>query len=232
MFRKSETEKLMIATLKACKPVEAYLEKRRKVGDAFEALEVKIQKAEEDQKTFLRNAGAIEAKRLLGEATEEEEQDLDAAMTHARDRKDRLEAARDALTLQQRTLNEQLDGHQETFGLALSKLQQAVLQELNEELKQAVRQVGLAIYKLYAFNAACGVGGYRKEIYEMFIPSMTGRENLFEWPVRFHPRTNEITKEQWKDAPEAVKIHERLNIIGQCRRQMDSIERNMPREPE
>ena len=65
-----DTEKQIAATIKAFKPIEAYLQQKKKLAEAFTALDAKVAKTEEDHKAFMQKAGAREAQRLLGEAND------------------------------------------------------------------------------------------------------------------------------------------------------------------
>ena len=153
-----DTEKQIAATIKAFKPIEAYLQQKKKLSDAFAALEAKVAKTEEDHKVFMQKAGAREAQRLLGEANDADASSLDAGMLEIRDQRDRLEAARQALSLQQNTLTAQSADLLNQASQALSTLAKVVEADLNEELRQAALQVSSIVNKLYAFSTATHFG--------------------------------------------------------------------------
>lgn len=72
--------------------INEYLQQQKKINDAFAALDTKITGVREQHKELLRKAGAVEARRLLGELSDEEAQTLDISLTQTREQQDRLSA--------------------------------------------------------------------------------------------------------------------------------------------
>ncbi len=108
---------------------------------------------------------------------------------------------------------------------ALTKLAGAVEAELEEELKLAVAQISSVTHRLYAFYTASNVDvGYNKRLFEMSIPALDGT-NLFIEPVHFHPRHNHITRSNWEQTPEAVKIYDQMKVMGQTYQQLKNLDR-------
>ena len=211
---KSETEKQISATSKAFKPIEAYLQRRNKLAQAFEALAQKNEQVGQAHKSFLQHAGEMEARRLLGEASNDDAQKLDTGMLDIRDQQDRLAAAHHALSSQKAELDQQVKPLHEQAAKSLTQLKHAVEGELDQELRRAAAQVSAVVARLYAFHNATGMGIPGRQLMEIVIPSAVNGENLFQAPVRFHPVNHEVIHSHWERDAEAKALHERLKGFG------------------
>jgi len=211
---KPETEKQMAATLKAFKPIEAYLQQQKKLTAAFDALDEKVARTEQDHKTFLQKAGALEAKRLLGEVSDAEAETLDTGLTQIRDQQDRLTAARQALALQKAELDKQIRPLYDQAAHSLTQLKRAIEVELEQEMQQAVVKITAAVNSLYALYSATGMGMPSRDIMGIKIPSLLDGTNLFQEPVVFHPLNNDVVRSYWDSDADAKALHEKLRDFG------------------
>lgn len=236
---KPETQKQLAATVKAFKPIEAYIAQKKKIAAAFEALEEKIARTGAEHKSFLQKAGALEAKRLLGEASDADAQTLDTDLIAVRDQQDRLSAARQALELQRAELDRQVKPLYGAAGQAIGDLRRAIEAELDQEMRQAASMLTSAVNRLYAFHAATNAGLPPRAIMDMKIPSPVDGTNLFQEPARFHPIDNRIIQSAWEDDMDAKALHDRLeafgtayNILRRDERRVDEAEQKAEREAE
>lgn len=219
----------MSATAKAFKSADAYLTQHKKLEEAFAALDAEKEKMENEHKGVLAAAGNVEASRLLGEEmTGDATQNLDGDLMKVRDQQDRLAAARNALEARKKALFGQLSAQASAANQALSNLTRAVEQELNEELIQAVNQVTAIVNRYYALYDGSHYGSlYKRDVFEMRIPSLTDGSNLFRQPVRHHVRTHEVLASAWKDDPEAVKLSEQIDVLGKTNQALQLMEKRM-----
>lgn len=236
---KPETQKQFTAVLKAFKPIEAYIAQKRKIAAAFEALEEKVTRTEAEHKSFLQKAGALEAKRLLGETSDADAQMLDTDLIAVRDQQDRLTAARQALELQQAELDLQIKPLCEAAGQAIGDLRRTFDAELDQEIQQAVLMLTSAVNRLYAFRIATGTSLPSREIMDLKIPSVVDGTNLFHPPVRLHPHDNRVIEAGWEKDKDAKALHDRLqtfgvsySILNREARRVDDVQRQAEREAE
>ncbi|MGE0190134.1 MAG: hypothetical protein AB7Q04_12725 [Steroidobacteraceae bacterium] len=236
---KPETEKQFAATLKAFKPIEAYIAQKKKIAAAFEALEEKVARTEAEHKSFLQKAGALEAKRLLGEANDADAQVLDTDLIAVRDQQDRLAAAHQALELQQEELDRQVKLLHEAAGQAIGDLRRMFEADLDQEMQQAASMLTSAVNRLYAFRTATGTSLPSREIMHMKIPSLVDGTNLFQEPARFHPHDNRVIEAGWEKDKDAKALHDRLRALGiaysilhRDERRVDDVQRQAEREAE
>jgi len=211
---KPETEKQMSATSKAFKPIEAYLQRKKKLAQAFDALADKTAKTEQEHKSFLQKAGAMEAKRLLGEASDGDAQTLDTGIINIRDQQDRLAAAHQALSMQKAEMDKQVKPLNEHAAQALTQLKRAIEAEMDQELVQAAARISAVVGKLYTFYNATSIGIPNSQIMDLIIPSAVNGENLFQSPVRFHSSNHDEVRSYWDSDPEAKDLHDRLQGFG------------------
>ena len=209
-----ETEKQIAATFKAFKPIEAYLSQKKKLADAFTALETKIAKTEEEHKAYMQKAGVREAQRLLGEIDDKEGQTDDNGLLQIRDQRDKLDATRQVLMMQQDALSAQSEGFYKQASEALSTLAGTVEAELNDEMKQAAEVMSSAVSKLYAFNIATKFGRISRDLLDIEIPSLTDGANLFKRPARYHPTQNTLLSAHWESDPAAKALHDKVREMG------------------
>jgi hypothetical protein len=236
---KPETQKQIAATLKAFKPIETYIAQKKKISAAFEALEEKVARTGAEHKSFLQKAGALEAKRLLGEASDADAQVLDTDLIAVRDQQDRLSAARQALELQQAELDRQVKPLYEAAGQAIGDLRRVIEADLDQEMRQAASMLTSIVNRLYAFRHATGIGLPSREIMDMKIPSVVDGTNLFQEPARFHPRNDSVVEAAWEKDADAKALHDSLqafgiayNILHRDERRVDSVERQTERDTE
>lgn len=236
---KPETQKQIAATLKAFKPIEAYIAQKKKIVAAFEALEEKVARTGAEHKSFLQKAGALEAKRLLGEASDADAQVLDTDLITVRDQQDRLSAARQALTLQQAELDRQVKPLYEAAGQAIGDLRRIIEADLDQEMRQAASMLTSIVNRLYAFRHATGIGLPSREIMDMKIPSVVDGTNLFQEPARFHPRNDSVIEAAWEKDKDAKALHDSLQAFGVAysilhrdERRVDDAQRQTERDTE
>lgn len=211
---KPETQKQFNATVKAFKPIEAYIAQKKKIAAAFDALEEKVVKTGAEHKSFLQKAGTLEAKRLLGEASDADAQVLDTDLIAVRDQQDRLTAARQALELQQAALDRQVKPLYEAAGQAIGDLRRIIEADLDQEMRQAASMLASAINRLYAFYTATGIGLPSRALMDIKIPSVVDGANLFHAPARFHPHDHRVIDEAWSKDIEAKSLHDSLQALG------------------
>jgi hypothetical protein len=226
---KPETEKQLSTTTKALKSAETYLTQHKKLEEAFTALDAEKEKMEKEHTDVLASAGNVEASRLLGEElTGDTAQNLDGNLMKVRDQQDRLAAARSALEARKKALFGQLSAQSSAANRALSDLTRTIEQELNEELTQAVNQITAIVNRYYALYSGSHYGSlYKRDVFEMRIPSLTDGRNLFKEPARYHPRTDEVVASAWKDDPEAVKLCEQIDGLGRTNQVLQRMEKQM-----
>lgn len=236
---KPETEKQFAATIKAFKPIDAYIVQQRKIEQAFIALEDKNTKAQADHKAFLQKAGMLEAKRLLGEVSNADAQVLDTDLIAVRDQQDCLTAARQALELQQVELDRQVKPLYKAAGQAIGDLRRTIEADLDQEMRHAAAMLTSTVNRLYAFRTATGIGLPRREIMDMKIPSVVDGTNLFQEPARFHPHDHRVIDEVWENDKDAKALYDRLqtfgityNILRRDERRVDDAQRQAEREAE
>ena len=217
--------KTLAATIKMFKPIESYMTHHKKVQDAFTILDERVEEAKTRHKDALSKAGALEARRLLGEIKEEEAQSLDNDLTNIRHEQDRLESARKALDGQMRVLFSQAESQSSNAGRALSDLIRVMEEELNGELEEASALVTSVINRLYALRVATGLPFHKQRIFDIEIPSIVGDKNYFTAPVRYHPRDGHILENRWKQDQEAVTLYEKLEYLGKTFAAVQRLER-------
>ncbi len=236
---KPETQKQLTTTVKAFKPIEAYIAQKKKIAAAFEALEEKVTRTGAEHKSFLQKAGELEAKRLLGEASDADAVVLDTDLITIRDQQDRLTAARQALELQQIELDGQVKPLYKAAGQAIGDLRRTIEADLDQELQQAATTITSIINRLYAFRTATGIGLPRREIMDMKILSVVDGTNLFQEPARFHPHDNRVIEAGWEKDKDAKALYDRLQVFGiaysilhRDERRVDDIQRQTERTAE
>ncbi len=236
---KPETQKQIAATIKAFKPIEAYIAQKKKIAAAFDALEEKVARTGAEHKSFLQKAGALEAKRLLGEASDADAQVLDTDLIAVRDQQDRLSAARQALELQQDELDRQVKPLYEAAGQAIDDLRRVIEADLDQEMQQAAATLTSIVNRLYAFRNATGIGLPSREIMDMNIPSVIDGTNLFQEPARFHPRNDSVVEAAWEKDKDAKALHDSLQALGVAysilhrdERRVDDAQRQTERDTE
>ena len=223
---KSEFNKQLAATEKAFKPVEAYQQQQEKMAKAFEALDAKIAKTEQEHKAFLQKAGSVEAKRLLGETSDAEAETLDMSLISIRDQQDRLAAARQSLTLQKDELDQQIKAlHEQAIG-TLSELKNTLIAELDQDMRQAAALITSAVNRMYAFSQATGIGSVGDKLLGIVIPSLSDGANLFQQPVFHHPIHQAVIRSWWDSDREAMALHDRLRDFGIAYRVISRDERH------
>lgn len=222
---KPETQKHLAATARAMKSAETYLQQQKKINEAFAALDTKITGAREQHKELLRKAGAVEAKRLLGELSDEEAQTLDISLTQTREQQDRLSAATDALKIQKQHLDAEAKEHLQSATVALSDLASAFHREIEEELQQTATLITSIVDRLTAFEDATGFGGFSDEYRHIEMPSLVDGRNLFRASVSHIADAPPF----WRQNNEAVKIHERLSGFGHIYRRLCCLETQVQR---
>lgn len=236
---KPETQKQIAATLKAFKPIEAYIAQKKKIAAAFDALEEKVARTGAEHKSFLQKAGALEAKRLLGEASDADAQVLDTDLIAVRDQQDRLSAARQVLELQQAELDHRVKPLYEAAGQAIGDLRRVIETDLDQEMRQAASMLTSIVNRLYAFRHATGIGLPSREIMDIKIPSVVDGSNLFQEPARFHPRNDSVIEAVWEKDKDAKALHDSLqafgvayNILHRDERRVDDAQRQAERDTE
>lgn len=222
---KPETQKHLAATTRAMKSAETYLQQQKKIDDAFAALDSKITSAREQHKELLRKAGAVEARRLLGELSDEEAQTLDISLTQTREQQDRLSAATDALKIQKQHLDAEAKKQLEFTAFALSDLARVFHREIEEDLQQAGALMTSIVDRLTAFEDATGFGSFGDEYRHIKMPSLIDSRNLFRAPVSHVADAPPF----WRQNDEAVKIHERLSSFGHIYRRLSFLETQVQR---
>ena len=150
MFRKPETEQMLEETTKLFKPINTYLENQRKVSEALTTLDDKMLKSEDKHKDYIQTMGMIEAKRLLGQATDKEEKSLNVSLTDIRDEKDLLQSAKVTLEKQSEIMQQQAGEQSETAGQILTPLARTIDSELEEELREAAARITSVVSRLHA----------------------------------------------------------------------------------
>jgi hypothetical protein len=236
---KPETQKQLSTTVKAFKPIEAYIAQKKKIAAAFEALEEKVTRTGAEHKSFLQKAGMLEARRLLGEANDADAVVLDTDLIAIRDQQDCLTAARQALELQQVELDGQVKPLYEAAGQAIGDLRRTIEADLDQELQQAATTISSIINRLYAFRTATGIGLPRREIMDMKILSVVDGTNLFQEPARFHPHDHRIIDEAWEKDKDAKALYDSMqalgiayNLLRRDERRVDDVQRQVGREAE
>ncbi len=225
--QKHDTQKLFSIAEKTLKAAEAYLDQHRKLDEAFVALEVEREKMEQEHKEILTVAGSAEASRLLGETPAISPKTLDASLMRVRDQQGRMVAAKQGLSEKKHAMFATLESQAEEVNVTLSGLARSIEHDLNEELKQAVAQINSIVNRYYALYSAARYGSlYKRQVFEMKIPSLVDGENLFREPARYHVRTNEVLASAWKDDEAAVKLHERVAPIGTINQRLQSMEKS------
>ncbi|TAH37801.1 MAG: hypothetical protein EYC62_00805 [Alphaproteobacteria bacterium] len=226
---KPETQKQYAATLKIFKAADAYISQHRKVDEAFAALEVERQAMEKGHKEFLATAGHIEARRLLGETTEADSQQVSAGLLQVRDQQDRLAAARSALEERKKTLSAQIEAQAEAANGSLSDLSSAIAKEMDEELRRIVENLNSFAARCYAIYSGTHYDSWRnRDMFSLRINSLESGGNIFEDPT--HGKRLEEGAEpvpQWTLDPSAMKIYEQLRDLGQTNRTLQRMEREM-----
>ena len=222
-----KAQKLFPSTEKVFKAAEAYIAQYDKVEKAFAALYIEQEKMAQEHKEVLAAAGNAEASRLLGETPAIDPKTLDADLMRVRDQQDRMAAAKRGLEEKKRALFVELESQAAEANQALSSLTRSIEYELNEELKQAVEQVVSVVNRYYAlYSGSHYVSLYKRDIFEMQIPSLVNGQNLFRQPARYHVRTGEVLSAFWKEDEVAVKLHERINPMGHLNRKLQSMEKS------
>lgn len=226
---KPETQKQYAATLKAFKTADAYISQHRKVDEAFTALEVEREAMEKGHKEFLATAGHIEARRLLGETTDADTQQVSAGLLQVRDQQDRLAAARSALEERKKTLSAQIEAQAEAANKSLSDLSRALAKEMDEELRGIVDKLNGFAARCYAIYSGTHYDSWRdRELLGLRINSVETGQNIFEDPSR-GKRVEEGGEpvSQWTLDPSAMKMYEQLRDLGQTNRALQRMERQM-----
>lgn len=225
---KQKTKEQLSATVEVFKAADAYLAQQKKVEDAFIALKEEQDKIEKEHKALRASAGSIEASRLLGETEGIDTASLNDSLLQMRDQQDRLIAAWDALEERKKVLAEQLTVQAAATNRALSDLTNMIRAELNEEMTKAVKQLTAIVNRYYALYSGSHYGSlYHREVFEMEIPSLVDRKNLFQPPVRHHPRTHEVLGSAWRDDPDAVQLHDQLDALGRTNQLLQHMEKQM-----
>ncbi len=223
----TQSQKLFTSTAKAFKAAEAYLAQLDKVEKAFAALDIEEEKMAREHKDVLAAAGSAEASRLLGEAPDTDPETLNADLMRVRDQQDRMAAAKRGLQEKKRALFADLESQAEAANRALSKLTRGIEYDLNEELKQAVGQVVSIINRYYAlYSGSHYISLYKRDIFEMQIPSLVNGQNLFKPPASYHVRTSEVLAAPWKKDEAAAHLYERINQMGLFNRKLQSMEKS------
>lgn len=226
---KTETQKQYAVTLKAFKSANAYLAQHRKVDDAFTALEAEKETVEKGHKEFLAAAGHIEARRLLGEATEADTQQVSASLLQVRDQQDRLSAAKAALTERRKVLADQAEMQAQAALSSLTELSNALQKEIDAELTEAVDRLNSVAARCYAIYHSTGFDSWRdRDMIGLRINSLESGENLFRDPSR--ERRTETGGEpvaQWRLDPDAAKLHEQLVELGHTHKALQRMERQV-----
>jgi hypothetical protein len=222
---KADVQKLIGILAKNLKTADAYIQRRQDMTNAFQALESKKAKVASEGKDALRNAGTLEAKRLLGQVTEEEARSLDVNLTAIHEQKDRLEAAKDALLQQQIELEQELPQHLGTIKAVAGQLSQALLDELHNEMIEAVAKVNSVINRLHVIRSTIGAHSFAgATINDTEIPSFVDGNNLVRPPIRIHPIHGHILDAAWERDDLAVALHESLQPFHQTKRQLERLE--------
>jgi hypothetical protein len=225
---KPETQKQLSISAKIFKAADAYLAQHRKLAEAFTILEAEKEKTEKEHKDFLATAGNLEASRLLGEVTGDDSRNLDSSLMKVRDQQDRLVAAKNALEARKKALFDQLETQAGAANQSLGDLAKMVERDLDEELVQIVQEVMAVVNRYYAlYSGSRYISLYKREVFEMNIPSLINGENLFKAPVRHHVRTHEVLSSTWNNDPEAVRLHEQLQGLGQTNLILQRMEKDM-----
>lgn len=218
--------------LKNLKPVETYIQHRQQLLEAFEALEAKKTQTETENKAAMRQAGSLEAKRLMGEALPEEEQAQGVDFSSLRDRQDRLQATEDVLCAQQRELDEQFEQYDAVLRVCLGAAGDAVLDELEAELVQIGKRVSHVLNRLCVLGHAVDLKDwtYADRVRKIEIPSIRESKDHVIQPFRLHPRDNTLMGEAWRDDPAAVDLDRELALLGAAKRRLRFIERDLEQE--
>lgn len=225
MFRKPETEQMLEETTKLFKPINTYLENQRKVSEALTTLDDKMLKSEDKHKDYIQTMGMIEAKRLLGQATDKEEKSLNVSLTDIRDEKDRLQSAKVTLEKQSEIMQQQAREQSDTAGQILTPLARSIESELEEELREAAARITSVVSRLHALYEGMDFSKSRTDIFKMQIPSIISGENLFQPPTRYHASLGEEYTQPWKSNAEALKLYQRLQDFGMSSKQIKRLER-------
>ena len=229
MFRKPETEQMLEETTKLFKPINTYLENQRKVSEALTTLDDKILKSEDTHKDYIQTMGMIEAKRLLGQATDKEEKSLNVSLTDIRDEKDRLQSAKVTLEKQSEIMQQQAPEQSDTAGQILTPLARSIESELEEELREAAARITSVVNRLHALYEGMDFSKSKTDIFKMQIPSIINGENLFQPPTRYHSSLGEEYTQPWKSDAEALKLYQRLHVLGLSYKQIKRLERQAER---
>ena len=225
MFRKPETEQQLADMIQSFQPINDYIQNHQKVSDALIALDDKVMQAEDKYKEHILNAGAIEAKRMLGELTPKEEKSLNVSLTDMRDEKDRLQYAKHALEAQSNTLQKEARAKSDYASKTVSQFMYAMEKELEEELQEAASRIVSVIHRLHALYEGLNIRTTKREIFKMEITSIANGNNLFIPPTRIHSSLGEEYTQPWKSDASAMAIYERLKEYGSAYRKLQRLER-------
>lgn len=232
MFNRTESQKQQAEARKVFKDAGAYLEKLQKLKDAFDKLDAKRVSAKAYHQTVLAEAGHAEAKRLLGETSMGEPEPV-VNLTEIRDGREKLEAAEDDLRQLQNALEDQVFNQTAVANSALNKLANTISDELNEELEEVAARLTSVMNRLYAVSTGTRLSHlFKREFYDIQIPSLQGDRNLYVPPVRHNPLDAYVFASAWRDDPEAAKLYEMLRPFTSTYLTLQELARNVERKRE
>lgn len=221
----TQTHDVFAIAAKALQSAEAYMAQHDKIEKAFATLEAEQERMAQEHKDVLATAGNAEASRLLGETPAISPKKIDASLMRVRDQQDRMDAAKQGLSEKKRALFAELETQAESTNSALSELTRTIERELDEELQAAAEKINGIVNRYYALYSGSHYGSlYKRQVFEMKIPSLVDGRNLFCEPARYHPRSSEVVAAAWKEDKEAFALHERISPLGLLNRKLRSME--------
>ncbi len=229
MFKKLETEQKLEETTELFKSIDTYLENQRKVSEALATLDDKMLQSEGKHKDYIQTMGVIEAKRLLGQATNKEEKSLNVSLTDIRDEKDRLQSAKVTLEKQSEIMQQEASEQSENAAYILTPLARAIESELEEELREAAARITSVVNRLHALYEGMDFDTSGRQIYKMDIPSIMNGENLFKPPTLYHASLGEEYTKPWKSDAEALSLYQRVQGFGMSYKKIKRLERQAER---